>query len=172
MTDPDTPDATATGTATRLPDGRVELILRREFPDAVEDVWAALTEPERCARWFASWSGDARAGGTITIVMTGEEDAGGPPGTARIIACDAPDRLALSIEVPGAGPPWVLAVDLSPTPGGTVLEFRQVLSAELPPSEVGPGWHWYLDRLGAALSGDPMPDWESTLARTAPLYAI
>lgn len=179
---PDTPDDAVrdrvpaggpAGRVTRLPDGRAELVFRREFPDAVEDVWAAVTEPERCARWFASWSGDARVGGTVSIVMTSDEDGGGPPETARITACDAPTRLALSIGDSDAGTPWEVAVDLSATAaGGTVLVFRQVLPEGLSPADAGPGWHWYLDRLGAVLSGGPMPDWETTLAGTRPHYAI
>ena len=27
------------------------------------------------------------------------------------------------------------------------------------PTDVGPGWHWYLDRLGADLAGTPFPAW-------------
>lgn len=160
----------APGTVTRLPDGRAELVFHREFPDPVEDVWAAVTDPRRCARWFASWSGDGRPGGTITVVMTSDEDGGGAPSTATVTRCEAPHRLAVSIHEDDA-PPWELAVDLAATvTGGTALEFRQVLPEGFSTADAGPGWHWYLDRLAAVLSGGPMPDWETTLAETAPHY--
>jgi hypothetical protein len=38
------------------------------------------------------------------------------------------------------------------------------LAQSMPPdmdsADVGPGWHWYLDRLAASLAGAPMPEWE------------
>lgn len=159
------------GTVTRLPDGRTELAFRREFPDPVAEVWSAITDPQRCARWFASWSGDGRPGGTVSLVMTSDEDGGGPAEPAVVTACDAPHRLAVRIGAPDDGPPWEITVDLAADAGGgTVMEFRQVLPPGFSPADAGPGWHWYLDRLAAALSGAPMPDWEATLAATAPRY--
>ena len=35
---------------------RLEFV--RTYPDPIEDVWSALTEPDRVARWFGLWSGD------------------------------------------------------------------------------------------------------------------
>ena len=32
-------------------DGHDFVVLTRQFPAAVEDVWAAVTEPDRLARW-------------------------------------------------------------------------------------------------------------------------
>lgn len=160
------------GTVRTRPDGRRELAFRREFPDPVAEVWAAVTEPDRCARWFASWTGDARPGGTVALILTSDEDGGGAPEPARITGCEPPHRLWLDLDGPGSGPPWRIAVELTATAGGgTVLEFRQVLADGIAASDAGPGWHWYLDRLAAALAGRPMPGWEATLAATAPLYA-
>ncbi|MFP5072381.1 SRPBCC family protein [Pseudonocardia nantongensis] len=162
------------GAVVRRPDGRSELAFRREFPDRVDDVWAAVTDPDRCARWFGRWTGDARPGGTVMLTMTSAEDGGGPPEAVRIVDCVPPHRLAVTIGVPDAGPPWEitaeLAADRDAPGGGTVLEFRQVLADGFSPADAGPGWHWYLDRLAAVLSGGPMPGWEATLAATGPLY--
>ena len=35
-------------------DGR-PVVLRREWPDPIDDVWSALTESERTARWIGTW---------------------------------------------------------------------------------------------------------------------
>ena len=35
-------------------DGRLALVLARSFPAPVEDVWAAVTEPARLARWIGT----------------------------------------------------------------------------------------------------------------------
>ncbi|ANY06220.1 SRPBCC family protein [Pseudonocardia sp. HH130630-07] len=151
-------------------DGRKRLAFHRRLPDPVEDVWSAITDPDRCARWFGRWTGDARPGGTVALELTSDEDGGGPPSDARIVVCEPPRRLAIELAE-GDGAPWELAVALSPAGAGTVLEFEQVLPQGFSPADAGPGWHWYLDRLAAVLSGGPMPDWDETLAATSAHYA-
>ncbi len=156
MTTVDTPD----GVVTREPDGRDTLTFRREYPDPPARVWPALTESDRLARWFGSFAGDARPGGVVTLTMTSAEDSGGPPASVRIVECDPPDRLSVSIEEDGTAP-WEIVVTLHGTPsGGTVLRFSQTLPAGFSPADAGPGWHWYLDRFGASLSGEALPAWE------------
>ncbi|MDN5916071.1 MAG: SRPBCC family protein [Pseudonocardia sp.] len=151
---------TSPGETTLEPDGRATLRFRREYPDPPAQVWPALTESDRLARWFGSFTGDARPGGTAELTMTSAEDAGGAPSSVRIAACEPPHRLDVSISEAGADP-WDIAVTLETAPsGGTVLHFRQTLPAGFSPADVGPGWHWYLDRLGASLSGAAFPDWD------------
>lgn len=58
----------------------------RSYDDPMTDVWSALTDPERTARWFGRWSGDP-ASGSIQIVMVAE--AGAPPATVRILGTAA-----------------------------------------------------------------------------------
>jgi uncharacterized protein YndB with AHSA1/START domain len=45
----------------------IAVMLRREYPTDPEDVWQALTDPRRVARWFAPVSGDLRQGGTFQV---------------------------------------------------------------------------------------------------------
>jgi len=140
------------------------VVLRREWPDPIDDVWSALTESERTARWIGTWTGRAEAGRTATTVeftMTGEVDAGGevaPPVTITIVECDPPRRLVLDIPV-GDGAPWRVAVSLTEDGGRTVLLFEQSVVGDVSPADVEAGWGWYLDRLGASLHGEPMPSW-------------
>ncbi len=49
------------GVVTTEDDGRQRLEFRRSWPDPVEDVWSALTEPDRLARWTAPSRGSRRA---------------------------------------------------------------------------------------------------------------
>ncbi|WP_224392493.1 SRPBCC family protein [Pseudonocardia sp. ICBG1293] len=158
-----------TGEVHHEPGGPTVLRFRRVHPEPVEDVWSAVTDPDRCARWFGRWSGDARPGGTVALEMTAEEDAGGPPSQVLISECDPPHRLAVAIR-DGDGEPWELTLTLAPEGTGTVLVLPHVLPAGLSPADAGPGWHWYLDRLAASLAGTPMPDWERTLTATVDHY--
>jgi uncharacterized protein YndB with AHSA1/START domain len=144
-------------------EGRV-VVLRREWPDPIDDVWSALTESERTARWIGTWN--TRTDTTIEFTMTGEVDAGGevaPPVTVTIVECDPPRRLVLDIPE-GDGPPWRVAVSLTEEGGRTVLLFEQRVVGGVSPADVEAGWSWYLDRLGASLHGEPMPSWTYTPA--------
>lgn len=139
-------------------DGQDVLTFRRVYPDPPETVWATLTESDRLARWYGSFTGDPRPGGTVELTITAPEDAGGPPTTVSIEECEPQRRLRISFAM-GDGEPWEISLDLAPSDSGTVLDFRQVLPEAYSPTDVGPGWHWYLDRLGAELAGQPFPAW-------------
>ena len=65
---------TPTGEVRRTGEGR-DLVLVRDLPGSIDDVWASLTESERTGRWFASWTGDGRVGGAITLTLVAEEGA-------------------------------------------------------------------------------------------------
>ena len=138
-----------------------EIVLRKEFPDPVEDVWAAVTEPERLARWIGTYTGRGRPGGTVEFTVTGEVDAGGEvaaPVTVTIHECHAPHRLVVDLPE-SAERSWRVAVDLTADDGGTVLVFTQQLVDGVDPADVAAGWRWYLDRLDAALRDADMPSW-------------
>ena len=61
--------------------------LRRTYDAPIEDVWDALTSPERITRWFLPISGDYRVGGRYQL----EGNAGG-----EILACERPNRLRVT----------------------------------------------------------------------------
>lgn len=63
---------------------RLEFI--RTYDDPVDEVWSALTEPDRVARWIGALSGDPAAG-TVELVMS-EED-GATPQIVTILECAA-----------------------------------------------------------------------------------
>lgn len=144
-----------------IPTGRLfrtgagsDLVLSRTFRASAEDVWAGLTEPDRTARWFGPWEGDAAPGRTIKIQMAYEEQT--PWCDLRIDACEPPRRLAVSMM--DASGTWRMEFLLSEADGGTELRLVQHLGTEDGLGEVGPGWEYYLDMLVAAHDGSPRPD--------------
>ncbi len=153
------------GEVTEVPEG-VRVRFRRSWPDPIEDVWAALTEPDRTARWIGTYEGERRVGGAGTLTMDQEEGAGGEP--MRIVECDPPRRLVVQWESEQA---WRVQLDLTEEQDRTVLVFTQVFPAGTDAGDYVLGWHWYLDRFGAALTGSAPPgDWDSFLAATGPAY--
>lgn len=141
------------------------LVLHRSYPDPVEDVWAALTTSERLARWIGTYTGSGGAGSTVTFVWTGEVDAGGevaPPATVTVHECDPPRRLV--VDLPETDDQvWTVQVDLAPEGTGTALTFTQQLGAGWAADDIEGGWSWYLDKLRAALAGQPMPAWDASV---------
>jgi uncharacterized protein YndB with AHSA1/START domain len=143
---------TATGRK-ELRHGNPYLVMTREFRAPVEDVWAAVTESDRLARWIGTWSGDP-ADGRVLFQMRYEGDDV-PSEVFVIDECEAPHRLAITTEAAYDEKPvtWYLELDLAETDGVTTLTFAQSVPGPAMAHDVGPGWDYYLDRMVAAESG-------------------
>ena len=173
MTD-DQPTRTPTGRRAER-DGAQLVVLERTFRAPIDDVWAAVTEPERLQRWIGTWDGDPSTG-TVGFRMTAEgEDIEATETT--IHECDAPRRLVVSwaAESPG-GARWHVELDLVEAAGVTTLTFAQRVPDLAMGRDVGPGWDYYLDRLVAAETGGDVatvawPDYEGMSGHYAALFA-
>lgn len=144
--------------------GHLEFI--RLLPQTPEAVWRALTEPAELAAWFGTWTGDP-AEGHVQLSMSAEDDDS--PQTVRITRCDAPAHL--SVETPSPTGTWPLEIALAESDEGTRLSFTHHLAQTDDSTDIGPGWHFYLDRLHAALTGEPVPqDWEQYYPALAASY--
>jgi uncharacterized protein YndB with AHSA1/START domain len=129
------------------------VILRRTYDTSIDDLWDAISNGERIARWFAPVTGDLRLGGRYQV----EGNAGG-----EILACEPPRLLRVS---------WVFGSDatevevrLSTTDGvATALELVHagVTKAhnwpEFGPGAVGVGWDLTLYGLGLHIRGGERP---------------
>ena len=138
-------------------DELIAVTLRREYPAEVADVWEAVTDPLRLARWFAPVRGDLREGGTFQV----EGNADG-----EIRECVPPSALTLT----WGGPVSVVRVRLSASGAGTALELEHTVPAAFAGSGagalyVGPGWDVALLALGLWLRGELVEDpaaWEAS----------
>ncbi|MCF6508386.1 SRPBCC family protein [Blastococcus sp. MG754426] len=158
------------GTVTTEADGRRRLEFRRSWPDPIEDVWAALAEPDRLARWIGTYDGERRPGGSGTFTMTHEDEPVGEPMT--VVECDPPRRLVVQWEQEQEGSGvWRVDLDLFAEGDRTVLRFVQVFAAGVDVTDHAMGWHWYLDKFDSEVSGRPVPgDWDSFAAEVGPAY--
>jgi uncharacterized protein YndB with AHSA1/START domain len=69
----------------------------RSYPTTVEDLWEAITTPERLSRWFLPIEGDLKLGGRYQL----KGNAGG-----TITRCERPEALDVTWEFMG-GTSWV-----------------------------------------------------------------
>ena len=141
------------GRVVRDDDG-VRLEFVRTFPDPIDRVWAAVTDPDELGAWFGTWRGDPSTG---TIELRSIEGDGTWTPTP-VLECDPPRKVAVLVSSPDGD--WPLSVELSEADGTTTLVFVHRLEEPYDATSVGPGWHYYLDRLGAALAGTAMPGME------------
>ncbi|HMK11494.1 MAG TPA: SRPBCC family protein [Acidimicrobiales bacterium] len=110
------------------------VVLERTYEGSIEDVWDALTQPERIPRWFLPVSGDLRVGGRYQL----EGNAGG-----TITACEPPTHLAVTWEF-GEQLSWVDA-RLTRDGDRTVLRLEHTVPVddhwrEFGAGAVGIGW--------------------------------
>jgi uncharacterized protein YndB with AHSA1/START domain len=160
---------------TPTPTGRVistaagrDLVLERILPGSIDDAWASITESDRLARWFCTWTGEPRVGATVELRLVAEE--GDATSQAEILACEPPTHLAVSTHDQGGT--WLLEATLTPIDSDhTRLVFVHHLDKAANSEEIGPGWEYYLDALVAAMNGNPMPDWDDYWPDLAAAYA-
>lgn len=134
-------------------DQGVYLEFERIFPTDVADLWSAITESSRCARWFGSWTGDPTTG-SVQLIMDAEDDHAAQ--TVTIVECEEPNVLV--VELPAPDGTWRLAIELSDVDSGSRLVFTQHVTEPDETSSIGPGWHFYLDRLASVVANTTVPD--------------
>jgi uncharacterized protein YndB with AHSA1/START domain len=129
----------------------IGVLLRRSYNASIEDVWDALTDPDRIKRWFFPVSGDLRVGGSFQL----EGNAGGD-----IRKCEPPRLLTVTF----GGPTSVVELRLSADgDSDTVLELEHTVPIEMAGSGagalyVGPGWDGAFLALDLFLRGEVSPD--------------
>lgn len=149
-------DAGHRSLSTTIRDGRPMRVLTasRTFDATPEELWDALTTPEKVQRWLGPTSGDFRVGGRFDI----EGNAGGD-----ILACDKPTLIQVTWEF-GGETSWVDAA-LTTSGDGTSLTIKH--TAVVPPEwwdqfgagAVGIGWEMVLMGIAehlAAPDGPPL----------------
>jgi uncharacterized protein YndB with AHSA1/START domain len=94
----------------------------------IDDLWSALTEPERLARWIADVEGDLSLGGSFNARFTSTWE-----GPGRVDICDPPQRLLLTMN-PDQDDETVIEATLTAENGGTrlVVEERGLRSLHSP----------------------------------------
>src|SRR5215213_8111660 len=88
-------DPTPTGRVIPTAIGR-DLVLERILPGSIDDAWASITESDRLARWFCTWTGEPRVGVTVELTLVAEE--GDATSHAEILACEPPTHLAVRTQ--------------------------------------------------------------------------
>ena len=144
--------------------GKGVVRMEDRYDTGVDDLWTALTDPARLARWIAAVEGDLHIGGEFRATFTS-----GWEGTGRVDVCDAPHRLLVTMS-PGQDDETVIEATLAADGDQTrvVVEERRLPLDEL--AAHGAGWQVHIEDLEAHLSGRDRPDWRSRWTELIPAY--
>lgn len=147
----------------RTVDGKGTVRMEDRFATDVDDLWSALTEPDRLARWIGVVEGELRVGGEFRARFTSSWD-----GTGRIDVCERPRRLVVSLRDGEVA----TIVEAKLTPDGEYT--RLVIEERGFPLDVvaahGAGWQAHVEDLAAHLAGRPAGDWRARWQELSPAY--
>ena len=93
-----TGDASILGSLHQV-DGEGVVRMEDRLDTGIDDLWRALTDPDRLAHWYGEVEGELREGGEfrLRITLAGER-------TGRVDVCERPRRLLLTTRDPDARP--------------------------------------------------------------------
>src|SRR6266581_7762868 len=70
----------------RIADGKGVVRIEDRYGTDIDDLWSALTDPGRLARWYGQVEGDLRPGGEFRLYIESHD----LEGTGRVEACEPP----------------------------------------------------------------------------------
>ncbi len=154
--------------------------LEGRYDTDIDDLWEALTDPARLARWYGEVEGDLRPGGQFrTYIASADIEAVG-----RVDACEPPRRLLVTSRETeesyrrGQGvPPYDAVIDVTLTEDGDqtllALEVRGMPLDRI--AAFGAGWQIHAENLASYLAGghadDGVARWEQLIPRYQHLAA-
>jgi uncharacterized protein YndB with AHSA1/START domain len=137
--------------------------IEERYDTTIDDLWSAITDPERLARWHGQVEGDLRPGGEFRIYL----EAADIDSIGRVDACEPPRRLSVTTRETDASyrkgqgvPPFDAVEEITLTADGD----QTILVVEvtgMPLDKVafyGAGWQIHAEHLAAHIRGDQPGD--------------
>ena len=150
----------------RVEQGKGAVRMEVRLQSGPDDVWSALTDPARLARWYGEVTGEFRTGGEYRARLF----ASGWEGAGRIEACEPGRRLLVTGAEPGEQTGTITEVTITGADGGTVLvwEERGMLADGV--AAYGAGVQIHVEDLAAHLTGRERGDAGARWAELEPYY--
>jgi uncharacterized protein YndB with AHSA1/START domain len=140
------------------------------YATEIDDLWSALTDPGRLARWYGEVDGDLRLGGEFRAHLF----ASGWEGTGRVDTCEPSQRLLVTMHdadpEPGQPDETVIEVELAADASQTLL----VLEERGMPLDLlaayGAGIQVHVEDLAAHIAGRDRVDANTRWGELFPAY--
>jgi uncharacterized protein YndB with AHSA1/START domain len=159
----------------RAADGVGVVRIEDRYDTGIDDLWAAITDPARLARWHGQLEGDLRPGGAFRLYLEADDIES----TGRVEVCEPPRRLLVTSRETdesyqkGQGvPPFDAAIEVMLTADGDqtllVLEVKGMPLDKI--AFYGAGWQIHAESLAAYLAGRERGDTEGQWGELVPAY--
>jgi len=159
----------------RSADGKGVVRIEDHYDTDIDDLWSALTDPGRLARWHGQVDGDLRPGGQFRMY----NEADDIESTGRVEVCEPPQRLVVttretdeSYQRGNGVPPFDETCEATLTADGDqtilVIEVRGMPLDKIP--FYGAGWQIHAENLAAHIAGHDRSDSEARWGELVPLY--
>jgi uncharacterized protein YndB with AHSA1/START domain len=150
-------------------DGEGVVRMEDRLDTGIDDLWGAVTDPDRLARWYGEVEGELSQGGDflLRIALTGER-------RGHVEACEPPQRMLLTMRDPDAQPgqPEQTVIEAQLTADGAqtrlVWETRGMPINLLP--AYGTGIQIHLEHLADYISGRELRNAETRWNELFPAY--
>jgi uncharacterized protein YndB with AHSA1/START domain len=159
----------------RSADGKGVVRIEDRYNTDIDDLWSAVTDPGRLARWYGQVAGDLRPGGQFRLYIESND----LDGTGRVEACEPPRRLLVTTRESdeswrkGRGvQPFDAAIEATLTADGDqtilVIEVRGMPLDKI--AFYGAGWQIHVEHLAAHIAGRERGDVEARWDELVPPY--
>ena len=105
----------------RTSDGKGVVRMQDRVATDIDDLWSALTDPGRLARWLGEFEGDLRVGGAFRARFF----ASGWEGTGRVEVCEPPRHLLVMTQDDGQADEHAIEATLTAGDGHTLLVLEE-----------------------------------------------
>jgi uncharacterized protein YndB with AHSA1/START domain len=148
----------------RSADGKGVVRIEDRYDTGIDDLWSALSDPRRLARWYGQVEGDLRPGGEFHGRLEFWE------GTGRVEACEPSRRLLVTTR--GVDEPYDEVIEATLTADGDqtilVIETRGMPLDLI--AAYGAGYQIHAENLAAHLAGRERVDSKARWAELTPPY--
>jgi uncharacterized protein YndB with AHSA1/START domain len=159
----------------RSVDGKGVVRVGDRYYTGIDDLWSALTDPGRLARWYGQVEGDLRPGGEFRLYIESDDW----DGTGRVEVCEAPRRLLVTDRETdeswrkGRGAqPFDQAIEATLTADGgqtvLVIEVRGMPLDKI--AYYGAGWQIHAENLATYLAGRERGNTQARWEQLVPPY--
>jgi uncharacterized protein YndB with AHSA1/START domain len=145
----------------RSADGKGIVRMEDRFDTDIDDLWSALTDPVRLARWIGEVEGDLRLGGEFRTHFF----ASGSQSTGRVVVCEPPQRLVVSTTHLGEVDERIIEATLTADGDQTILVLEQRGMPLEKLAGYGAGIQIHIEDLAAHITGlrDIEARWEALM---------
>jgi uncharacterized protein YndB with AHSA1/START domain len=153
----------------RSEDGKGVVRMEDRYATDIDDLWSALTEPGRLARWYGKVEGDLRVGGEFRVHVYGAWE-----GTGRVDACEPPRQLLVTMrdDDPRPGQPEETVIEATLAADGDetilVVEDRGLPMHLL--AAYGAGVQIHIENIAEHIAGREPGDTEARWEALLPAY--